>query len=73
MIVAHRLTRFGGEGLARFLDQLDRLLIQTDHRAFGVIRTPTNFQNIFHVGDERGILRGWNHPTGALMRLEFVF
>src|SRR5699024_9261935 len=58
---------------ACFADQLGGLLVETDHRSQGIVRALIHRQHIFHGGDKRRILLGWNHPILTAVRFEFVF
>ncbi|RLT13800.1 MAG: hypothetical protein DWI24_03935 [Planctomycetota bacterium] len=46
-----------------FFDQLNRLLVHTDHRKLRILSLVPGFEHFFHAGHEFGILFRWNHPV----------
>src|ERR1700730_5952555 len=51
VIVTFELTRLGGDRLAYLADQLDRALVEADHRPLGVGRFGVEVEHVFHAGD----------------------
>ena len=51
VIVAFELARFGRDRLAHLADELDRALVEADHRPRGIGRFGIEVEHIFHAGD----------------------
>ena len=58
---------------AGFTNQLHGLFIHADQRAGRIICPFVQVQNVFHAGDEFGVLLGRNYPALSQMRFEAVF
>ena len=69
-IVAFELTRLGRDRLANLTDELDRALVEADHRPLGIGRL--GIEHVFHAGDVFAIDL-WNAPHILAPRLEAVF
>src|SRR4051794_4182509 len=54
-VVALDLPRRGRNRLAHFADDLDRALVEADHRSFRVGRFGVEVEHILHAGDIVGI------------------
>ena len=68
-IVAFELARFG---LADLADELDRALVEADHRPVGIGRLGIEVEHVFHAGDVFAVELG-NAPHILAPRLEAVF
>ena len=73
VVVPQWLARLGGQGRARFLNQLHRLCIHVDQRAPGIIGALIKSQDLFHGGPKVGIMLRGNPPTLVYVRLEEIF
>ena len=70
-VVALELARLGRDWLANLADQLDRALVEADHRALGIGLFGIEVEHILHAGDILAIdLR--NAPHVLAPRLEVV-
>jgi len=47
-VLTFRMARLDGNGRACFRDELRGLLVETDNRTIGVVRTSMDFQNVFY-------------------------
>src|SRR5438105_146650 len=72
VIVTFALTRLGRDRLAYFTDQLDRALVEADHRPLGVGRFGIEVEHVFHAGDIFAVDPG-NAPHILAPWLETVF
>src|SRR5947207_15325428 len=61
VIVAFELARLGRDRLAHLADQLDRALVEADHRPVGIGRFGIEVEHVFHAGDIFTIDL-WNAP-----------
>jgi hypothetical protein len=71
-IVAFELARLGWDRLAHLADQLDRALIEADHRPVGVGRFGIEIEHVLHAGDVFAVDL-WNAPHILAPGLEAVF
>ena len=72
VIVAFELARLGRDRLAHLADQLDRALVEADHRPVGIGRFGIEVEHVFHAGDIFAVDPG-NAPYILAPRLETVF
>ncbi len=72
VIVAFELARLGRDRLAHLADELDRALVEADHRPLGIGRFGIEVEHILHAGDIFAIDLG-NAPHVLAPRLEVVF
>jgi hypothetical protein len=72
VIVARRLSRFYGQGDARFGDELDRLFVKTHHGPLRIVGFGVQVQHVFHRR-HKGCVYGAKAPRLFLPRLEVVF
>src|SRR5688572_29977703 len=71
-VVALELARCGRDRLADLADELDRALIEADHRALRIWPFGIEVEHVFHAGNELAVdLR--NAPHVLAPRLEVVF
>ena len=56
-----------------FTEELQWLLVQTDHRPFACIRTFIHVDDVFHASDKIGILIFGNAPIAPQVRAQCVF
>ena len=68
-----RMLARPGNGYARFLQQLDRLLIHAEHGIARIIEPGVDVEYFLHTGGEFGIGIRRNHPIGDLPRGEVIF
>src|SRR5271165_3478640 len=73
VVVTRRLSRLGGDRLARLDDELLRRFIEAYEGTLGIMRSLVDFQHVFHVGDKRRAGLGRDHPLLLEMGLENVF
>jgi hypothetical protein len=52
VIVTHLASGCGGNRSARLEDHLLRGLVETHHRALGIMRPLIDLQHVFHISDE---------------------
>jgi hypothetical protein len=71
-VVTQRLSRFHGQGLASFGDQLVRTFIETDHWKGRIMRLSVEIQHVLHAREEFGTDR-WNAPFVSQPGLEIFF
>ena len=71
-IVTFELTRLGRDRLAHFADQLDRALVEANHRPLGIGRLGIEVEHVFHAGDILAVDPG-NAPHIPAPGLEVVF
>jgi hypothetical protein len=71
-IVTFELTRLGRDGLAHLTDELDRALVEADHRPLGIGRFGIEVEHVFHAGDIFAVDPG-NAPHILAPGLETVF
>src|SRR5882757_1957068 len=67
-IVAFELARLGWDRLAHLADELDRALVEADHRPVGIWRLGIEVEQIFHAGDVFAVDL-WNAPHVLAPRL----
>jgi hypothetical protein len=72
VVKALRLSWFHRKGTACLSDELNRLLIEANHWAPGIIGFSIQFQNVFHAPYKLGP-SGGNTPTFSQPGLEIVF
>jgi hypothetical protein len=72
VVVAFELARRGRDGLAHLADELDRALVEADHRPFGIGRFGIEVEHVFHAGDIFAVDPG-NAPHVPAPWLETVF
>src|ERR1700719_1789476 len=72
VIVTFELTRLGRDWLAYLADQLNRALVEADHRPLGVGRFGIEVEHVFHAGDILAVDPG-NAPHILAPGLETVF
>src|ERR1700716_3079876 len=72
VIVTFELARLGRDRLANLADELDRALVEADHRPVGIGRFGIEVEHILHAGDIFAIDL-WNAPHILAPRLETVF
>ena len=70
-VVALELARLGRDRLAHLADELDRALVEADHRPLRVGRFGIEVEHILHAGDIFGVDLG-NAPHVLAPRLEIV-
>ena len=70
-VVALKLTRLGRDRLAHLADELDRALVEADHRPLWVGRLGVEIEHVLHAGDVIGVDLG-NAPHLLAPRLEIV-
>ena len=70
-VVALDLARLGGDRLAHFADELDRALVEADHRPLRVGRFGVEIEHVLHAGDVIRVDLG-NAPHVLAPRLEIV-
>jgi len=73
VIVPQWLARLGGQGRARFLDELHRLFVHMDQRVSWIVGALREIQDILPVGDKVRMVLWGNHPTLVEVRLENIF
>lgn len=73
IVYAPRMLGRPGDGEARFLQSLDRLLIHAEHGKAGIVGPGVDVEHFLHAGGEFGIGIGRNHPIGDLPRREVIF
>src|SRR5205814_10621701 len=71
-IVAFELAGLGPDRLADLADELDRALVEADHRPVGIGRPGIQVEYVLHAGDVFAI-DFWNAPHILAPRLEAVF
>ena len=71
-IVTFELTRLGRDRLAHFADQLDRALVEANHRPLGIGRLGIEVEHVFHAGDIFAVDPG-NAPHILAPGFETVF
>jgi hypothetical protein len=73
VIVAFELARLGRDRLAHLADELDRALVEADHRPVGIGRFSIEVEHVFHAGDIFAVDPG-NAPvcTENLIRVDDV-
>jgi hypothetical protein len=69
VIVAFELARLGRDRLAHLADELDRALVEADHRPRGIGRFGIEVEHIFHAGDIFAVDRHWLDRTQSEMAL----
>src|SRR5258705_11875544 len=72
VIVTLELTRLGRDRLAHLADELDRALVEADHRPVGIWRFGIEVEHVFHAGDIFAVDPG-NAPHILTPGLETVF
>ena len=70
-VVALDLSRLGRDRLAGLADELDRALVEADHRPLRISRLGVEIEHVFHAGDVIRVDLG-NAPHVLAPRLEFV-
>src|SRR5512135_3687025 len=71
-VVALKLTRPGRDRRANLADQLDRALVEADHRPFGIGRFGIEIEHILHPGDVFGVdLRDAPHILAPGLQVVF--
>jgi hypothetical protein len=71
-IVTFQLTGLGGARLADLADELNRALVEADHRPVGIGRFGIEVEHVFHAGDIFAVDL-WNAPHILAPGLETVF
>src|SRR5712671_2217749 len=71
-IVAFELARFGRDRLSHLADELDRALVEADHRPVGIGCFGIEVEYVFHAGDIFAIDL-WNAPHILTPGFETVF
>lgn len=72
-VVALHLARRHRQRFPHLADQWGEGLVQTNHRAVGLVRTLIHLQNIFHIHYELGRGLRWDDPHLQKRQFEFVF
>ena len=71
-VVALKLTRPGRDRRANLADQLDRALVEADHRPFRIGRFGIEIEHILHPGDVFGVdLRDAPHILAPGLQVVF--
>jgi hypothetical protein len=71
VVVTFELAGCGRDWLTHLADELDRALVEADHRSLGIGRLGIEVEDILHPGDIFAIDL-WNAPHVAAPRLEIV-
>lgn len=66
-------TRAHRKWFTDFTEELQRLLVQTDHRPLACVRTFIHVDDVFHASDKIGILLLRNAPIAFQVRAQCVF
>ena len=72
IIITFELTRRGRDRLAHLTDQLNRALVEADHRPRGIGCLGIEVEHVFHAGDIFAVDL-WNAPHILAPGLETVF
>ena len=72
VLVSYTCT-VGSKAIPCFCQKLNRFLVHTYDRVFGIIWTAVHLKDVLHRCDESRVMAGWYAPALLQMRLVLVF
>lgn len=72
VLVSYTCT-VGSKAISCFCQKLNRFLVHTYDRVFGIIWTAVHLKDVLHRCDESRVMAGWYAPALLQMRLVLVF